>query len=961
MRIVIDLQCCQNGAAPASLQLALGMAAEAGPHECWIALSNRFPASIEGIRAAFAHTPAQIRVCALPVGAGEAVCRLVHANFIATLGAHALFVPAGAPTGLQNDAYAVVCGKQSDNAAAAWRELLRAAQAHPAPVLKRRARMAYVSPLPPVRSGIADYSAELIPELARFYDIELVVDQADIDDARLAGFPVRTAGWFEDNAHRFDRVVYHVGNSRAHQSMFALTRRHPGVVVLHDFFLSGVLDNLEREGADPHAFLGALYESHGYTGLVDHARSGRNAAIWKYPVNKGVLDHAAAVIVHAEFSCELARAWYGPGAADGWRVLPLLRGQQVANRVAARARLGLDPDAYLVCSFGMLGRTKLNDELLEAFLASPLAADPRCKLVFVGQNEAGLYGVALAGKIAASPAGRRIRITGFVTAAQYCDYLAACDTAVQLRTSTRGETSASVLDCLLHGVPTIVNAHGSSAALDPALLLKLPDAFTISELASALAALRADPQQRAALAQRASAYMQAEHAPARVGQLYVDAIEHFARSARLAHYRRLVTELARLPAPPDLAGAARAIAFNQGACSPRQLLVDVSALATTDLRTGIQRVVRSLLLALIAEPPGGWRIEPVFGTGANRPYRYARRFTLDLLGIPGPAMEDAPVDLHPADTFLGLDLFTNGTAQNEDLLASMRDLGVNVVFVVFDLLPVLRPEFFPPGTDKYFSEFLRTIARVSDGLLCISRSVADEVAAWAANEGVERARPLRLAWFHLGADIDNSAPSVGLPEGATQVFSAIAARQSFLIVGTVEPRKGHAQALAAFELLWRDGANVNLIVVGKQGWLVDKLAARLQSHPELGRRLFWLPGVSDEMLMVLYERCVALLAASEGEGFGLPLIEAAQHSTAVIARDIAVFREVAGEHAYYFSGLDAGALAAAVHEWLALYSEGIAPASGAMPWLTWKESARQVVDALEGRRWYREVAANLLQ
>ena len=960
MRIVIDLQCCQSRAASDKLQLACAMAAQAGAHECVVALSDRYPASIEPIRAALAATPAQVRVCALPAGAGPDVCQLIYASFIATLGAAALLVPAGEPAPAAGQAYAVVLGEHGDNADAAWRKLLRAAQAHSAPAnaLPRRPRLAYVSPLPPVRSGFADYSADLIPELARFYDIDLVAAQDKVDDARLAPYPVRTVAWFEDNAHRFDRILYHVGNSQAHQHMFALLRRHPGIVVLHDFFLSGVLDNLEREGSEPHAFLAALYESHGYAALAEHARDGRNAAIWKYPVNKGVLDHAVGAIVHSEFPCELARAWYGADAAHGWRQVPLLRAQPApaVNRAAARARLKLGPGDYLVCSLGMLGRIKLNDELLDAFLASPLAADPRCKLVFVGQNEAGLYGVALAAKVRASAAASRIRITGFVTPAQYRDYLAACDTAVQLRASTRGETSASVLDCLLHGVPTIINAHGSNAALDPALLLKLPDAFSITQLADALASLFSDPQRRAALGQRASAFMLAEHAPARAGQLYVDAIEQFARQAPLCHYQRLITELARSEAPLELADAARVIAFNQGPVSPRQLLIDVSAIATTDLRTGIQRVVRSVLLALVADPPPGWRIEPVFSTGANRPYHYARSFMLGLMGVPGPALEDAPADLHPGDCFLGLDLFTNGTAQNESLLGSMRDLGVNIVFVVFDLLPVLREDFFPFGTAQHFRDFLGTVSRVSAGLLCISRSVADEAAAWVAAEKIARAAPLRLAYFHLGADIAASVPSFGLPDGAAKVLAAIAVRPSFLMVGTVEPRKGHAQALAAFEQLWRDGADVNLIVVGKQGWLVDKLAASLHGHAEKERRLFWLPGVSDEMLLALYARCAALLAASEGEGFGLPLIEAAQHGAPIIARDIAVFREVAGEHAYYFSGLEAGALAAAVDDWLGLYREGKAPPSGAMPWLTWKQSARQVIDAVEGRRWYREVA-----
>ncbi|MES2320235.1 MAG: glycosyltransferase [Pseudomonadota bacterium] len=964
MRVVIDLQACQAGPAAAALRLAHSLAIEAGEHECIIALSNRFPASLPGLRAAFAGTPARISVFELPMPGSpwrQHACELIRANFFCALGADALFVPGGlcaagvvrgAPSA--SDSYATVFGEEGDtDSGRVWQQLRDAVTARSTPTRHGRPCLAYVSPLPPVRSGVADYSAELVPELARYYELELIVDQDRSSDPRLAAFKLRTHDWFEHNAQRFDRVLYHVGNSHAHQHMFALIRRHPGVVVLHDFFLSGVLDNLERDGALPCAFLAALYESHGYTGLLEHAAIGRNAAIWKYPLNKGVLDNAAGVIVHSEFSMELARSWYGAAAADRWCRIPLLRGQAAPGE-NARERLKLGRCDYLVCSFGMLGRTKLNDELLDAFLASPLGADPRCRLVFVGQNEVGLYGIALAKKIAASSAARRITITGFVTPSDYAAYLSACDVAVQLRSATRGETSASVLDCLLHGIPTIVNAHGSSAALDPAMLVKLPDPFTVDQLAAALAALRADPQLGAALGARARDHVKVEHAPARVGQLYADAIEAFAARAPLCHYQRLVAAMAAIPGPSgaDLADAARAIAFNQGAVTPRQLLVDVSAVVTADLKTGIQRVVRSVLLALIQDPPPGWRIEPVFSTGANRPYHYARRFALDFLAAAGPPLEDAPVDLHPGDTFLGLDLFTNGTAQNEDLLHSMRERGVLIVFVVFDLLPVLRPEVFPFGTEQYFGDFLRTVGAVSDGLLCISRSVADELAAWIGAEAIARQAPLRIGYFHLGADIGASAPTFGLPANAAEVFVAIGARPTLLMVGTLEPRKGHGQALAAFERLWEAGVDANLVIVGKQGWMVDKLAERLARHPERERRLFWLASVSDEMLLGLYGRCAALLAASEGEGFGLPLIEAAQQGLPVIARDLPVFREVAGAHAYYFSGLEAEELAAGISAWLALENK---PSSTGMVWLTWKESARQLLDVVVGENWYRTI------
>ncbi len=171
------------------------------------------------------------------------------------------------------------------------------------------------------------------------------------------------------------------------------------------------------------------------------------------------------------------------------------------------------------------------------------------------------------------------------------------------------------------------------------------------------------------------------------------------------------------------------------------------------------------------------------------------------------------------------------------------------------------------------------------------------------------------------------------------------------MVGTIEPRKGHRQALAAMELLWTDKVDANLVIVGKQGWNTDDLAKRIREHPEYNKRLFWLPGISDEMLEQVYRCTSALLAASEGEGFGLPLIEAAQHGLPIIARDIPVFREVAGENAYYFCGDDPLVLANALQSWLSLGDA--VPASTGIRRLTWRESSRQLLDVVLGKRWYR--------
>ena len=154
--------------------------------------------------------------------------------------------------------------------------------------------------------------------------------------------------------------------------------------------------------------------------------------------------------------------------------------------------------------------------------------------------------------------------------------------------------------------------------------------------------------------------------------------------------------------------------------------------------------------------------------------------------------------------------------------------------------------------------------------------------------------------------------------------------------------------------------DVNLVIVGKEGWVglpddqrrtIPTIVTTLRKHSQLGKRLFWLEGISDEYLERVYDTSACLIAASEDEGFGLPLIEAAQHKLPILARDIPVFREVAGEHAYYFSGDKAGDLALAVQAWLKLHGEGRVPTSETKPWLTWKQSTARLLQIILDGEW----------
>jgi glycosyltransferase involved in cell wall biosynthesis len=396
------------------------------------------------------------------------------------------------------------------------------------------------------------------------------------------------------------------------------------------------------------------------------------------------------------------------------------------------------------------------------------------------------------------------------------------------------------------------------------------------------------------------------------------------------------------PSEIDLARAASSIAFNSSSQVPRQLLLDVSTIVHQDAKSGIQRVVRSISTQLLVNPPAGCQVRPIYFH--NGRYWYANEFVQRFAGI--EAGEDTPAEFNQDDIYLALDLNMHLQKQLHGLHMRLKSMGVYLFYVVYDILLIQRPDWWPNGMSDMFRQWLACVSESATGLVCISAAVKDEVLEWLAEEAPDHRDKPVVSSFHLGADMENSMPSKG-KAGLRGKSSAGATRTaSFLMVGTLEPRKGHAQTLTAFTNLWQQQTDVNLVIVGKQGWLMETVAERLRSHPELGRRLFWLEGISDEYLEELYAASSCLIAASEGEGFGLPLIEAAQHGLPIIARDIPVFREVAGECALYFGGLQPESLAQAVASWLAFNQAGTAPAPKNMPWLTWRESAAQLIDCI---------------
>ncbi len=566
----------------------------------------------------------------------------------------------------------------------------------------QRPRLAYISPLPPERSGISDYSAELLPELSRHYDIDVVVAQDSTSDVWIdANCRIRTVDWFRENADLYDRVLYHFGNSAFHQHMFDLLKQVPGIVVLHDFFLSGIVAHMDFQGLLPGSWVSELYHSHGYP-AVQHRFKAEDIAdvIFKYPCNFSVLENAHGMIVHSPSSRRLAQYWYGPQTDEKWAEIPLLKVSTYDDprlRSTARTELDIAASDFIVCSFGLLGPTKLNHRLLDAWLNSALASDKRCQLVFVGENAGGEYGQELLRKIRKSGLQKRIRITGWTDTEVFRQYLAAADVGVQLRTQSRGETSAAVLDCMNYGLPTIVNANGSLADLPDEGVWKLSDDFSDDELISALEGLLQDPVQRQQLGERAQITIRTEHDPRNCSDQYFSTIEQFYRDAATA-LPTLLKNISQLESPSQDTELWRKLAQAidhsiEPMPSQRKLFVDISGLVKKNALLGAERKVCNFLKELLVNPPAGYRVEPVYARIGQQGYSYARYFTLGFLGCPADALTDEPISYRAGDIFFGLDLLPEVVSEQQQFYQKMRQYGVMVQFDVNDLLTEQLPHY----------------------------------------------------------------------------------------------------------------------------------------------------------------------------------------------------------------------------------------------------------------------------
>lgn len=206
------------------------------------------------------------------------------------------------------------------------------------------------------------------------------------------------------------------------------------------------------------------------------------------------------------------------------------------------------------------------------------------------------------------------------------------------------------------------------------------------------------------------------------------------------------------------------------------------------------------------------------------------------------------------------------------LLPKLRQDGVHLLVFIHDVMPALHPEWFDPRQVSAFMDWLTAHVQNSTRFLTNSRCTSNDLLKIASQMGVDLTGRIHQAT--LGADfVDRPPMTVRLPESIDKYL---------LVVGTVEPRKNHQLVLNAWDELRRSNPGLGLVLVGKEGWMVDDLVNRIRSHEEFGNRLQWLGGLNDSELLWLYQNAFITIAPSRYEGLGVPVIEALMNGSPAI-------------------------------------------------------------------------------
>ena len=378
--------------------------------------------------------------------------------------------------------------------------------------------------------------------------------------------------------------------------------------------------------------------------------------------------------------------------------------------------------------------------------------------------------------------------------------------------------------------------------------------------------------------------------------------------------------------------------------------IDLTNLLAVDFVTGIQRVAREITLRLLTHSEHEWHLL-YWSERANcwlelNHEKFQRYFRGDADAKAG-IVTQIPVTAETIPSgavFFDIDSVWNARLKRSWLFPVLKQRGVRIVTQLYDLIPITHPQFCHENTTANFVLYTGANLRYADLIITNSNATVRALDALTDSLGLERKKTCVVP---LSSDFAAKDTAPSDPEELPQIREIIGKGKYLLILGTVEPRKNHALALDALEQgLAAEG--MNLVIAGRIGWNVEALENRIRKHKLIDKQLFFVERPSDAAVDILYQNAFAVAFPTFNEGFGLPVIEAFLRGAPVVASDIEVLHEVAGDYAEYFDPTDPDDFIRCVQSLMhdeTKYAQKKAALRSYQP-RTWDDSAAMMMEAL---------------
>lgn len=366
-----------------------------------------------------------------------------------------------------------------------------------------------------------------------------------------------------------------------------------------------------------------------------------------------------------------------------------------------------------------------------------------------------------------------------------------------------------------------------------------------------------------------------------------------------------------------------------------RLLVDVSIVTNNDAKTGIQRVVNSISKELIKKMDLQVEFVQIVDYELMTSYKYLSNFKNISYS------REEYLNYNEGDILLLLDSSWDRECFTRIIIDNIHKKNGKVYGIIHDIFPIQYPELFDSSIFiNTFKKWHDMLLEKCDGIICVSKTTTDNVYKYYEQENFLRKKALKIFYFNMGADFSDIKSNGDVRK---EIKDFLKKENVFLMVGTVEPRKGHDIVLKAIKNILIKDIEINLLIIGKNGWKNNDVK-KLINNKFLKEHVNWIRDASDGELSWCYKKSKALISASIDEGFGLPLIEAAHYGLPIICSDIPIFHEVGRNNVTYFERKNIGSLSNVLISYL---KEDVHLDSKRIKIYSWKDSAEEILDIIK--------------